>query len=97
MTGGSARDAGLGGEGVDVLGVDVGAARRDDAPAIAPGVDLDGHQLILAEFGHSGDFWDFQPEAASRIQSLMITGQAIAETTGLYGLIVAILLIFVAK
>ncbi|QMS85423.1 ATP synthase F0 subunit C [Candidatus Xianfuyuplasma coldseepsis] len=37
-----------------------------------------------------------QPEAASRIQSLMITGQAIAETTGLYGLIVAILLIFVA-
>jgi F-type H+-transporting ATPase subunit c len=37
-----------------------------------------------------------QPEAASSIQSLMITGQAIAETTGLYGLIVAILLIFVA-
>jgi F-type H+-transporting ATPase subunit c len=37
-----------------------------------------------------------QPEAASKIQTLMITGQAIAETTGLYGLIVAILLIFVA-
>lgn len=37
-----------------------------------------------------------QPEQASQIQSLMITGQAIAETTGLYGLIVAILLIFVA-
>ena len=37
-----------------------------------------------------------QPEAASQIQGLMITGQAIAETTGLYGLIVAILLIFVA-
>lgn len=37
-----------------------------------------------------------QPEAAGQIQSLMITGQAIAETTGLYGLIVAILLIFVA-
>ncbi len=37
-----------------------------------------------------------QPEAAGKIQTLMITGQAIAETTGLYGLIVAILLIFVA-
>jgi F-type H+-transporting ATPase subunit c len=37
-----------------------------------------------------------QPEAAGKIQSLMITGQAIAETTGLYGLIIAILLIFVA-
>lgn len=37
-----------------------------------------------------------QPEVGSRIQALMITGQAIAETTGLYGLIVSILLIFVA-
>jgi F-type H+-transporting ATPase subunit c len=37
-----------------------------------------------------------QPEAANEIRSLMITGQAIAETTGLYGLIVAIILIFVA-
>lgn len=35
-----------------------------------------------------------QPEAANKIQGLMITGQAIAETTGLYGLIVAILLMF---
>lgn len=35
-----------------------------------------------------------QPEAESSIRTLMITGQAIAETTGLYGLIVAIILIF---
>ncbi|MBN2605632.1 MAG: ATP synthase F0 subunit C [Bacilli bacterium] len=35
-----------------------------------------------------------QPEAASSIRTLMITGQAVAETTGLYGLIVAIILIF---
>jgi len=26
-----------------------------------------GHQVILAEFGHSMDFWDFQPEAARRL------------------------------
>ena len=37
-----------------------------------------------------------QPEAESSIRTLMITGQAIAETTGLYGLIVAIILIFAA-
>ena len=35
-----------------------------------------------------------QPEAASSIRTVMITGQALAETTGLYGLIVAIILIF---
>jgi pimeloyl-ACP methyl ester carboxylesterase len=26
-----------------------------------------GQQVILAEFGHSADFWDFQPEAARRL------------------------------
>ena len=37
-----------------------------------------------------------QPEAKSEISSTMIMGCAIAETTGLYALIIAILLIFVA-
>ena len=37
-----------------------------------------------------------QPECKSEVTSTMIMGCAIAETTGLYGLIVAILLIFVA-
>ena len=35
-----------------------------------------------------------QPEAVGSIRTVMITGQALAETTGLYGLLVAILLIF---
>ncbi len=35
-----------------------------------------------------------QPEAVSSIRTVMITGQALAETTGLYGLVVAILLIY---
>jgi pimeloyl-ACP methyl ester carboxylesterase len=26
-----------------------------------------GRQVILAEFGHSGDFWDYQPEASTRL------------------------------
>ena len=37
-----------------------------------------------------------QPESKSAVTSTLIMGCAIAETTGLYGLIVAILLIFVA-
>ncbi len=37
-----------------------------------------------------------QPECKSDVTSTMIMGCAITETTGLYGLIVAILLIFVA-
>lgn len=36
-----------------------------------------------------------QPEAVSQIRSTMIMGQAVAETTGIYGFVVAILLIFV--
>ena len=36
-----------------------------------------------------------QPEAVGAIRSTMIVGQAVAETAGIYGVIVAILLIFV--
>ena len=35
-----------------------------------------------------------QPEAVGAIRSTMILGQAVAETTGIYGLVVAIILIF---
>ena len=37
-----------------------------------------------------------QPEAKSDVTSTMIMGCAIAETTGIYGLIIGIMLIFVA-
>ena len=37
-----------------------------------------------------------QPESKGSVTSTMIMGCAIAETTGLYGLVVGILLIFVA-
>ena len=37
-----------------------------------------------------------QPEAKGQVKSTMIMGCAIAETTGLYALVIAILLIFVA-
>ncbi|MDR2557804.1 MAG: ATP synthase F0 subunit C [Mycoplasmataceae bacterium] len=34
------------------------------------------------------------PEASGKIQTMMIVGCAISETSGIYGLIIAILLIF---
>ena len=37
-----------------------------------------------------------QPEAVKEIRSVMLLGQAMAETTGIYALLIAILLIFVA-
>jgi F-type H+-transporting ATPase subunit c len=37
-----------------------------------------------------------QPEAKSEVTSTMIMGCAIAETTGIYALVIAIMLIFVA-
>lgn len=37
-----------------------------------------------------------QPECKSAVTSTMIMGCAIAETTGIYGVVIAILLIFVA-
>ena len=35
------------------------------------------------------------PDAASKIQSIMVLGIALAETTGIYALVIAIILIFV--
>ena len=37
-----------------------------------------------------------QPESAGAVKSTMLMGCAVAETTGLYALVIAILLIFVA-
>ena len=43
---------------------------------------------------HALDAMARQPEMASKITTTMIIGQAISETTGIYGFITAILLIF---
>ena len=37
-----------------------------------------------------------QPEHLGKLRTLMLIGQAVSETTGIYALVVAILLIFVA-
>ena len=55
---------------------------------IGPGVG----QGIAA--GHAAAAVGRNPGAKSDITSTMILGQAIAETTGLYGLVVALILLF---
>lgn len=58
--------------------------------AIGPGVG-EGHAVAFAceAIGR-------QPESKGAVTSTMIMGCAVAETTGIYSLVVAILLIFVA-
>jgi len=57
---------------------------------IGPGVG----QGIAA--GHAAAAVGRNPGAKSEITSTMLLGQAVAETTGLYGFAVAIILLFVA-
>ncbi len=38
-----------------------------------------------------------QPEQLGKLRSLMLVGQGVSESTGIYALVIAILLIFVAK
>lgn len=56
---------------------------------IGPGIG----QGIAA--GHAASAVGKNPGAKSDITSTMLLGQAVAETTGLYGLLVAMLLMFV--
>ena len=56
---------------------------------IGPGIG----QGIAA--GHAASAVGRNPGAKSDITSTMLLGQAVAETTGLYGLLVAMLLLFV--
>ncbi len=45
--------------------------------------------------GHAAGAVGRNPGAKSDVTSTMLLGQAVAETTGLYGLLVAMLLLFV--
>ena len=56
---------------------------------IGPGIGQ-GHAA-----GHAASAVGRQPEAQGDITRTMILGQAIAETTGIYGLAVAMILLFV--
>ena len=71
-------------------GCAIGAGLCMGIGAIGPGIG-EGNAVGKALEGMAR-----QPEAAGTLRSTMIMGCAIAETTGLYALVIAILLIFVA-
>ncbi len=47
--------------------------------------------------GHAADAVARQPEASGKITSLLILGCTLAEATAIYGLVVALLILFVLK
>ena len=72
-----------------ILGCSAIGAGLGVIASIRPGVG----QGIAA--GHAAAAVGRNPGAKSDITSTMLLGQAVAETTGLYGLLVAMLLMFV--
>ena len=74
-------------EGLVLMGSAIGAGLAVIA-GIGPGVG----QGIAAGYGASAV--GRNPGAKGDIMSTMILGQAVAETTGLYGLVIALILLF---
>ena len=72
-----------------ILGCSAIGAGRALIAGIGPGVG----QGIAA--GHAAAAVGRNPGAKSEITSTMLLGQAVAETTGLYGLLIGIILLFV--
>ena len=75
-------------EGLVLMGSAIGAGLAVIA-GIGPGVG----QGIAA--GYAASAVGRNPGAQGKIMTTMLVGQAVAETTGLYGLLVALLLLFV--
>ena len=66
----------------------IGAGLSVGIAAIGPGI---GEGFAA---GKAGEALGRQPEAMSKIRTLMLLGQAVSETTGIYGLVIAILILF---
>ena len=77
-------------QAIAIMGKAIGAGIAMGFGAIGPGIG-EGNAVAKAceAIGR-------QPESKGSVTSTMIMGCAIAETTGLYGLVIGILLIFVA-
>ena len=73
---------------IAIAGKAIGAGLCMDIGAIGPGV---GEGTAVA---HALDGMARQPEAVGTLRSTMIMGCAIAETTGIYALIISFLILF---
>ncbi len=70
--------------------ISLGLAYLGAGFAVMTGLGTGIGQGIAA--GHAAEAVGRQPEAQNKITLTMIVGQAVAETTGLYGLIIAFIL-----
>ena len=75
-------------DAIKVLGQAIGAGLCMGLGAIGPGVG-EGNAVGKALEGMAR-----QPESAGTLRSTMIMGCAIAETTGIYSLVIALLIMF---
>lgn len=76
------------GQGIAIAGTAIGAGL-----AVLTGIGAGMGQGIAA--GKGAEAVGNQPEAKSDIISTMILGQAVTESSAIYGLVIAIILIFV--
>ena len=75
-------------QAIAIMGKAIGAGIAMGFGAIGPGI---GEGNAVA---HALDGMARQPEAAGTLRSTMIMGCAIAETTGIYSLIISFLILF---
>ena len=80
---------------MDINGLDFvhGCSAIGAGLAVIAGIGPGVGQGIAA--GHGAAAVGRNPGAQGQIMSTMLLGQAVAETTGLYGLVIALLLLFV--
>ena len=78
-------------QGIAILGKALGAGLCMGIGAIGPAIG-EGNAVSHALEGMAR-----QPEATSNLRTNMILGCAIAETTGIYSLIIAFLILFALK
>ena len=76
------------GEGLAILGKALGAGLCMGIGAVGPGIG-EGNAVGKALEGMAR-----QPEATGTLRSTMIMGCAIAETTGIYSLLIAFMILF---
>lgn len=83
----------------NVLSFLANATTGDGLKAIGAGIAVfTGFGAAIGEgnvAAHAVDAIARQPEMAGNIRMTMLIGQAVSETTGLYGFIIAILLLFI--
>jgi F-type H+-transporting ATPase subunit c len=79
-----------------ISGADIATAAKYLAAGICMGIGAIGSGIGEGNVAaHALDGMARQPEMSGKLMTTMILGQAITETTGIYSLLIAIVLLFV--